>query len=144
MLLVRRISTLAFTGALLLGAACSDDDDPTGPSVAQVVGTYQATTFTASGGGISLDILDDGGSLEMTFAESGVVTGHVTIPSDDVEEAIDEDFSGRWKIDNGKIEIEDVSEDTLVEDLNFTVVGNTLVADRTFDNVRVQLTLTRQ
>jgi len=144
MLVVRRLSALAFSGVLLLGAACSDDDGPTGPSAAQVVGTYEATKFTATGPGVNFDVLNEGGALRVTFAANGTVTGHVTIPSDGFDDAVDEDFSGKWKIDDGEIEIEQVSQDTLVEDLTFTVVGNTLVADRTFDNVRVQVTLTKQ
>lgn len=145
MQLVRRISALAFTGTLLLGAACSDDDnDPTGPSAAEVAGTYVATKFTASGPGVDVDVLDQGGSLRMTFAANGTVTGHVTVPGDGIEDDVDEDFSGEWKIDDGEVEIEELSSDNVVEDLKFSVVGNTLVADRTIDNVRVQVTLTKQ
>jgi hypothetical protein len=142
MQLVRRISALAFTGALLLGGACSDDD-PTGPSAAQVVGTYNATKFTATGGGIAINVLEQGGSLTMTFAANGTVTGHVTLPGDGIDEDVDEDFAGRWKIDDGEVEIEELSGDNVVEDLKFSVVGNTLVADRTIDNVRVQVTMTK-
>jgi hypothetical protein len=139
--LVRRLSAFAFTGALLLGAACSDDDDnPTGPTVAQVSGNYRATRFLATTGSLSQDILETGGSLTATFNSNGTLTGHVTVPTQDV----DEDFAGEWKIENGKVEIEEVPTDIFVEDLNFSVVGNTLVGDQTFSGVRVQVTLTKQ
>ena len=143
MQLVRRISVLAFSGAVLLGAACSDDD-PTGPSAKQVAGSYVATKFTASGQGVDIDVLAQGGSLSMTFAANGTLTGHVTVPGTGIEDDVDEDFSGEWKIDGGEVEIEELSSDSVVEDLKFSVVGNTLVADRTIDNVRVQVTLTKQ
>ena len=138
---VRRISALAFTGALLLGAACGDDDDnPTGPTVAGVAGNYRATRFTATSGSLSEDILQTGGSLTATFNTNGTLTGHATVPT----QGLDEDFTGLWKIENGKVEIEEVPTDIFVEDINFAIVGNTLVGDETFSGVRVQVTLTKQ
>lgn len=140
MLLVRRIAVLACSTALLLGAACSDDNDPMGPTVAQVAGSYQATKFTATSALGSEDVLQSGGSLTATFAANGTVTGHVSVPS----QAVDEDFAGQWKIDNGEVELEQVPTDIFVENLKFRVVGNTLVGDDTFSGVRVQVTLTKQ
>jgi len=64
----------------------------------------------------------------------------VTVPS----RSIDEDFAGRWKLQNGQVEIEDVPSDTFVEDISFKPVGKTLVGDETFNGVRVELTLTKQ
>ena len=138
--LVRRISAVVFSGALLLGAACSDDDNPMEPTVAQVAGTYKATRFTVTSSLGPQDVLQSGGSLTATFAASGALTGHVTVPS----ESVDEDFAGQWKISNGEVEIEQVPTDIFVEDLKFTVAGSTLVADETFSGVRVQVTLTKQ
>ena len=140
MLLVRRIAAIAYSGALLLGAACSNDDDPMGPTVAQVAGTYKATKFTATSALGSQDVLQSGGTLTATFAAAGTVTGHVTIPS----EAVDEDFAGQWKITNGEVEIDEVPTDIFVEDLSFKIVGTTLVGDQTFSGVRVQVTLAKQ
>ena len=141
MKLVRRFSALAFTGALLLGAACSNNDDgPTGPTVATVAGNYRATRFTATNGSLSQDILQTGGSLTATFKSDGTLIGHATVPT----ESVDEDFAGQWKIQNGKVEIEQVPTDIFVQDLSFAVVGNTLVGDETFSGVRVQVTLTKQ
>lgn len=138
---VSRISALAFTGALLLGAACNNDDDgPSAPTVAQVAGNYRATKFTATLGSASQDILQTGGSLTATFNSNGTLTGRATVPT----EGVDEDFTGKWKIVNGKVEIEDVPTDIFVEDIDFAIVGKTLVGDETFNGVRVQVTLTKQ
>ena len=141
MQLVRRISALAFAGALLLGAACSDDDDhdPTGPSVSEVAGSYTATRLTATSLFLTEDVLQSGGSLTAVFNTNGSVTGHAKVPS----QAVDQDFAGQWKIDDGKIEIEQVAADTFFEDLKFTLVNNTLVADQTINAVRIQVTLTK-
>jgi len=141
MQLVRRISTLAVTGALLLGAACSHDDDgPTGPTTASVAGSYKATRFIVTSPLGSQDILQQGGSVAAKFVADGTVTGHVTAPS----ASVDEDFAGKWKIENGQVEIEEVPTDIFVEDISFKVVGKTLVGDETFSGVRVELTLTKQ
>jgi hypothetical protein len=126
MQLVRPISALAFTGALLLGGACSDDDDndPTGPTMSEVAGSYTATRLTATSALGTDDVLQTGGSLTATFNTNGTVTGHATVPS----QALDEDFAGEWKIDGGEVEIEEVAADMFFEDLKFTVVNNTLVS----------------
>jgi hypothetical protein len=142
MQLVRRISALAFTGAMVLGAACSDDDrgDPTAPTVSAVAGTYSATRLKATSLFGSEDVLQGGGSLTAVFNANGTVTGHAKVPS----QGVDQDFAGQWKIDDGKIEIEEVAADVFFEDLEFTLVNNTLVADQTINAVRIQVTLTKQ
>ena len=139
--LVRRIGTLAVTGALLLGAACShDDDSPAGPTTATVAGTYQATRFMLTSPLGTEDVLQNGGAVTATFVADGTLTGHLTVPS----RSVDEDFAGRWKVENGEVEIEDVPSDVFVDDISFKPVGRTLVGDKTFSGVRVELTLTKQ
>lgn len=139
--LVRRIGTLAITGALLLVAACSNDDNaPTAPTTATVAGTYRATRFVVTSPLGTEDVLQEGGSVTATFVADGTVTGHVTVPS----QAVDEDFAGSWKLQNGQVEIEDVPSDSFVENVSFKPVGKTLVGDETFSGVRVELTLTKQ
>jgi hypothetical protein len=134
----KRAAALAMMSALLSATACSDDS--TAPTTAQVAGSYRATTFTATSALGTENVLQTGGSLTAQFATSGAVTGHVTIP----REAIDEDFVGTWKIENGEVEIEEVPSDIFVEDLSFRIARTTLVADDTFDGVRVQVVLTKQ
>lgn len=141
MSLVRRIGTLAVTGAMLFGAACSNDDNaPTAPTIATVAGSYRATRFVVTSPLGTEDVLQEGGSVTTNFAADGTVTGHVTVPS----QSVDEDFAGSWKLQNGQVEIEDVPSDSFVEDVSFKPVGKTLVGDETFSGVRVELTLTKQ
>ena len=142
MQLTKFLRILPLAGALLGAAACDNDDDsPTAPTAAQVAGSYQATTLKATSGSITQDILQAGGTLTLQLAESGTLTGHITIPT----EAVNEDFTGTWDLEGNEVDIEDVpGTDTFVEDLEFDVVGNTLVADRVFDGVRVQVVMTKQ
>ena len=140
MLLVRRVATLAMSGALLLGAACSDDDDPTSPTEAQVVGSYRATTFRVTTPLGSENVLQSGGSLTATFKADNTVTGHLSVPS----QSVNDDFAGRWKIEGNEVEIEEVPTDIFVEDVAFRVVGNTLVGDKMFSVARVQVVLAKQ
>jgi hypothetical protein len=139
--LVRRIGTLAITGALLFVAACSNDDNaPTAPTTATVAGTYKATRFVVTSPLGTEDVLQKGGAVTARLVADGTLTGHVTVPS----QSVDEDFAGRWKLQNGRVEIEDVPSDLFVQDISFKPVGKTLVGDETFSGVRVELTLTKQ
>ena len=139
--LVRRISTLAVTGALLLAAACNHDDNaPTGPTTASVAGSYSSTRFVVTSPLGTQDILQQGGSVTAKLVADGTLTGHVKAPG----ASVDEDFAGRWKLQNGQVEITDVPTDIFVEDISFKVVGKTLVGDETINGVRVELTLTKQ
>jgi hypothetical protein len=64
---------VVLAGALVALSACSDDD-PTSPEEPTVVGTWEATSFTA----IGLDFIADGMTLTATLTEGGTYTLDVT------------------------------------------------------------------
>jgi hypothetical protein len=141
MQLLRSLRTLALAGALLGAAACDDDDTATNPTTAGVAGIYEATTFTASQGPITQDILRSGGALTLRLLDRSILTGHLAIPT----EGIDTDLIGTWNLRGNTVDIDDVpGADTFVEDLEFDVRGNTLAADQVFDGVRMRIVLQKQ
>jgi len=129
------------SASVLLGALACDDDSPTAPTMAEVVGAYRATTLKVTAIPITQDVLKSGGSLTFDLVADGTLTGHLKVPS----EGVDQDFAGTWRLDGDEVDIEDIPEvDTFVEDLDFNVRGNTLRADRIIDRVRIQVVMTKQ
>lgn len=125
-----------FTLAL---AAC--DDDPTAPPAP--TGAYQATRFTAISGGTTTDVLTAGGSLRITLTPQGTTSGRLFIPGSVTGEGdFDSDLTGTWTQSGSTIQF-DHAADTFVRDMPFTIQGSTLVGDRTFGDLRIQVTLTR-
>lgn len=129
--LLRRASLLG----LILSLAC---EDSTAPTMASVAGSYHATSFTTTEGTVTTDQLQEGAGLVLVLASGGTVTGTLAVPND----GVDANMAGTWAL-NGSTVTFDQSADTFVNDMNFTVQGNTLVGDQTFSGVRVQVTLER-
>lgn len=144
MRVIDRFAALLLIVCATMVVACSDDD-PTGPTRESVAGSYAATTMTATLSGISIDLLAAGGSLTASFAANGTVTGRLIVPDlSQTGEDVDEQLVGTWQLDGGVVDVQfTTGSDTFVEDMDFTVVGNTLVGDETFDGVRVQVVLTK-
>ena len=136
----KTISAVTFAAVVALGAACSNYDSPSAPTMPNVVGDYRATTFTQTSPQGTQDVLQSGGSVAARFDEGGRVTGHITIPS----ESIDSDFSGTWTLDGNVVDIEQVPANLVIGTLSFAVSGTSLVSNTTVDGTRVQVVLARQ
>lgn len=143
---MRRAASLLFAGALALG--CSDS---TGPTVQAVVGTYAAVgTSPASRRGSltttdpvngTVDWLARGAAIDLTLNADGTTAGHAYLP-DTGDGAIDADLAGTWTLDGSTVHLSQ-SADTFLRDIPLEVKGSTLVGDKTFSGVRVQVTLQR-
>jgi hypothetical protein len=133
--------SLGVLPALLTLALAACDDDPTAP--ASPVGTYEATSWTATEGSTTTDVLEAGGSFTITLTSQGTTTGRVFVPASVTGEGdFDADLAGTWTQSGSTIDF-DHEADTFVRDMLFTLQGSTLVGDRTFSGVRVQVTLAR-
>jgi hypothetical protein len=135
--------TAFVVGATLAFGGCGDDS--TAPSMAEVAGTYEATSLTmAFAGGAPVDLLAAGAEATLALDVDGTAAGHLFVPGGDEGGAdLEEDLTGTWTL-NGNTVILSQSADTFLGDIPLTVSGGRLVGDRTFSGVRIRITLTRQ
>jgi hypothetical protein len=137
---MRAARSLEAIGALLL-LSCGGDDLTTPSS--QVVGTYQATTFTATQNGISANLLALGGGLSMTLAEDGTATGHLLAPRlGENGRDVDMNLNGTWTLNGDAVRFM-LPQETFLREMRFRVEPNRLVGDENFGTTRVQLVLTK-
>ena len=138
-MLTRSLATLAVVAL----AACGSDD-ATSPDRASVAGVYHATTFTASVGVVSSDVLAKGGSVTLTLNANGSATGHLVVPATVAGTAFDQTLNGTWSLDGNVVHLKDDTSDTFLEDLALTVSGSTLTGSDSFSGVDVHVVLTKQ
>lgn len=132
---MRKPVFLAVLG-LLVVSGC---DDSTGPDREDIAGTYTATTFTTTTGGVTTDELDDGASLDIVLSANGNTTGSLVAPGGSPTLSM----AGSWSLSGNTVTFSHQA-DSFVRNMAFQVSGNTLVGDETFSGTRIQVTLTRQ
>lgn len=64
--------------ALLIAAGC----DAAGEEEPEIVGSYEAAEFTAETGGVIVDVLERGGTLQATLREDMSMSGQLTLPEE--------------------------------------------------------------
>jgi hypothetical protein len=138
---LRGISRLALPLVATLAIAGCGGDDPVRP--ASPVGEYAATTFTATSGGTTTDVLAEGGNIMLVITPQGTTTGHLFVPASVSGEGdVDEDLTGTWAQSGGTVHLAHAA-DTFLRDMPFTVQRGTLVGDQTFGTLRLRVTLAR-
>lgn len=147
--------TIGLAALLVVGlTACDDDDggtttDPDPIARADVVGSYEATTFSATTNGVTTDLLADGAELTITLSADGRTTGRLLVPGgDEGGSDLDADLSGTWTFDDDAEEIEfDQAADTFIRDVVFLAqrAGGTvrLRAEDTFGPTTIEVVLER-
>ena len=138
MLQQKRIPAALALAFALSTAACGDKDS-TGPSAQTVAGTYVATQFLATTNGTTTNILTAGGTATLVLNADGTTTGTLFVPG-----LANASLTGTWSLASGNDVDLNSTTDTFFRDMLFSVVGNTLVGDQTFNGTRIQIVLTKQ
>jgi hypothetical protein len=129
-------------GALALVVACGDDEGFS-PTVENVAGTYEATTFTAVTSAATLDLLAQGATVDVTLAEDGTASGRLFLPGGAEDGGnLDEDLTGTWTL-SGETVTFDQAGDTFIRDVDFTAGENTLTGEGSFQGVDLRLVMTK-
>lgn len=137
---LRRLIALGAVSLL----ACGGDDGPVGPTVAEVAGTYTATTFTGTQGGTTTDLLAAGASVTATLAPDGTSTGRLFVPAtvSGGLGTVDEDLGGTWQLNGTTVRFNQAA-DTFLRDLVLAVGVNRLQGEDVFAGVTLRITLTK-
>jgi len=136
-------ASAAMACALALTIAACGDNGVDGPTPKSVVGTYAATTFMATAGGVTTNLLTSGASVTLILGADGTTSGRLFVPAS-VTPQVDASLAGTWTF-SGPTDIDLASNtDTFLRDMVFSVSGNTLVGDQTFGATRIQVVLTKQ
>ena len=122
----------------IAAAACSDS---TAPTMADVSGSYSATSFVATTPGSATNIAE-GATLDLVLDANGTVTGHLFVPGSGGDADVNENMAGTWVLFGKRITF-DQGADTFVRNIDWVVNGNHLVGTGTFDSVQIAVTLTR-
>ena len=136
-------ASAAVACALALTIAACGDNGPNVPTQQSVAGTYTATTFLATTGGVTTNLLTSGATVTLILGADGTTSGRLFIPAS-VTPQVDAPLTGTWTFFNATdIDLASNS-DTFLRDMLFTIAGNTLVGDQTFNATRIQIVLTKQ
>ena len=130
--------------AVALAVACSDD---TGPSEDELVGTWNATKLEFVGGGLTIDVIAFGATLEMVLRSDQTYTITLGFPGEPSETE-----TGTWSASKDVLTLSD-SDGEMQFDMSLS--GNTLSlanADGEFDvnddgiddPVKINLTLVKE
>jgi hypothetical protein len=144
---MNRFSSLL--GSVLLATlACNGGTEP--HSRSEFAGIYFAVggtgvvahgvlTSTVLATGAVTDQLAEGASITLELNDDGTTTGHVYVPDPDAED-LNADLTGNWTLAGTTITLEHTA-DTFLKDMSFEATGDALVAERTFQNGELRVTV---
>lgn len=136
---MRRLLPILAVLALAGGCDSGTDVDLT---MADVAGTYVATTLTSTDGATT-DHLAEGSEITIVLSEAGTTTGRMFIVGGEEDGSdYDVDLTGTWSLDGTTVEFSHAA-DTFLRDMPFTYSGGRLSGTATF-GVAVEAVLTRQ
>ncbi|HLB37993.1 MAG TPA: hypothetical protein VJL31_15580 [Gemmatimonadales bacterium] len=114
------------------------------PTVQEVAGSYNATTFTTREGGVTIDRLAQGALLDIVLQADSTTTGRLFVP-DGAEDGgdFDANLAGTWVLRGDTVEFDHMA-DTFVRDMPFVFSNNKLTGERTFGTTTVLVVLSKQ
>jgi hypothetical protein len=134
---MHRLPAVALTVALLTGC-----DNPL--TVDDLAGTFIASTFTVTEGGVTEDLLAAGASITVTLSSDGSTSGQLFVPGGNEDGSdFDADLSGTWTLDGSQVSLDHVA-DTFIRDMSFTADQDRLTGQATFGSATLHVVLPRQ
>lgn len=109
-------------------------------------GTYVAVSFTVTVDGVTDDVLQQGGSIELVLEQDGSTGGRLFVPEgDEGGSDFDADLAGTWTVNQDTVFLEHEA-DTFLRDTPLAIAsGGRLVGDfTTVEQEQVQVTLQKQ
>lgn len=137
-----RVFLSVLAGVFLVSAACGESS--TGPSPADVAGSYEATTLTVTDGGSTIDALADGASITVTLDGDGTTAGTFVVPASMSESGEEEvlDLQGTWTLEGRNVSL-DHGADTFLRDMTLRAGDGRLEGEETFGSETVRVVLER-
>lgn len=137
-----RVFLSVLAGMFVLTSACGDS--PTGPTRADVAGSYEATTLTVTEDGTTTDALAEGASVTLTLDGDGTTSGSFVVPGSMSESGEEEvhDLEGSWALEGRNVTL-DHEADTFLRDMTLEVGDGRLEGEETFGSETVRVVLER-
>ncbi len=112
--------------------------------MADVAGSYVATTFTSQDSTGLTDWLGRGASVSLTLTASGATAGHLFVPGG-AENGSDlsADMAGTWTLSADTVRFSQTA-DTFVRNMAFVFAGNQLSGQDSYSGTVVRLVVTKQ
>ena len=141
---VRRVGVRALAlCALLVTAPACDDGPVVPPENFQPLGTWNATTFTATTGSGIHDLLELGGFIILQLQEDNVLAGTYALPEFEGQPSDEFPISGTWTL-HGRSTIQfEHDGDSYLRHLSFTGGGNQMTGTGTIDGIDIHIILQR-
>lgn len=138
----RQWRALALWAVLIAVPAC-DDGPVVPPENFQPLGTWNATTFTATAGTDVYDLLELGGSITLQLMEDNVLGGTYAVPEFEGQPSEEVPIAGTWTL-LGRTTIRfEHSGNSYIRLLSFTGGGNQMTARGVIDGFDIHIILRR-
>ena len=125
--------------AVVALVACGDGFQP---NTDNVLGIYNAQTFTTDSAGTTTDWLAHGAQLQITLAARSVTQGLLVFPDTTGGPILLADLAGTWTLTGDTVHLHN-SVDTFVRDMSWAASENRLTGDQTFGGTRIRVVLTK-